>query len=250
MRATNRMLLLWALVASAPLSAATFDVQVLNFRYQPNDLQIQPGDTVRWTNTSGIHDVRADDGSFTNGGPSGNFTYSRTFNAVGQFPYYCTVHSAPGLNRDTAMNGIVRVVAGTPPFTINQGHSGAWFEPATAGQGFLIDISPAANFIFLAWFTYQAPVMNKVGVPEHRWLSAQGTYTGDSATNIPISQTAGGAFDTPRSTTTTAVGTMTIRFTSCTVGTITYTLTEGLSGEIPIQRLLPNDSLCTMLNTQ
>ncbi len=252
MRATISVLVLWTAVASAPLGAATFDVQVVNFRYQPNDLTIQPGDTVRWTNSgSGMHDVRADDGSFSNGGPSFNFTFSRTFPATGQFPYYCSVHSAPGLSPATAMNGIVRVAGGPPPFAINQGISGGWFEAATAGQGFLVDIAPGTNFIFVAWFTYTPPTTvaaTKLGAPEHRWLTAQGNYTGDSVT-MQLFQTVGGAFDTPRMTTTTAVGTITMRFTSCTAGTITYSIpADSLTGEIAIQRLLPNSALCTMLS--
>lgn len=250
MRTAIRLAMLCCATVSAPLGAATIDVSVQNFRYVPNEVTIQVGDTVRWTNNSGIHDVRADDGSFNSGSP-GIFTFSRTFNSIGDIRYYCTVHSAPGLDIDTAMNGIVHVQGVTPPptFAINQGISGSWFEPATAGQGFLLDIEPASRFIFVAWFTYTPPVVNKLGAPEHRWLSAQGNYTADAATNIGIFQTSGGAFDTPRTTTTTQVGTMTLRFTNCTTGTVTYTLPgDGLSGEIPIQRLLPAQALCEMLS--
>ncbi|MCH7506702.1 MAG: hypothetical protein IID60_05320, partial [Proteobacteria bacterium] len=38
--------------------------------------------------------------------------------------------------------------------TINAGHSGAWYNPETSGQGQLIDVVPADQFIFLSWFTF------------------------------------------------------------------------------------------------
>lgn len=50
---------------------------------------------------------------------------------------------------------------------INAGLAGAWFDPATAGQGLLID---DRNELFIAWFTYtqstsgSAPVTGKAVV--------------------------------------------------------------------------------------
>jgi len=89
--------------------AATHDVSVGNNFFTPNDLTIEVGDTVRWTNNSGFHDVTADDGSF-NSVTSNSFTFSRTFNSIAEILYYCSVHSSPGLNINTNMNGRINVV--------------------------------------------------------------------------------------------------------------------------------------------
>jgi plastocyanin len=98
-----------------PLSAAatTYDVTVGNNFFSPNDLTIEVGDTVRWTNNSGgTHDVTADDASFASQ-TSSNFVFSRTFNSIEEVLYYCSVHSSPGQNRDTRQNGRINVVAAT-----------------------------------------------------------------------------------------------------------------------------------------
>ena len=103
----------------APANAATHTVQVLDPRsFSPNDLTIEVGDTVMWVNASGgnQHDVTADDGSFRSVTAS-SFEFSRTFNSVAEILYHCTVHSSPGRNRSSNMNGRVTVVesAMVPP---------------------------------------------------------------------------------------------------------------------------------------
>jgi len=100
------------LFVSSMTLAETHDVAVLNNSFSPNNLTIEVGDTVRWTNNSGFHDVTADDGSFASQ-TSGNFTYSRTFSSVEEILYYCSVHSSPGLNINTNMNGRINVIAAT-----------------------------------------------------------------------------------------------------------------------------------------
>jgi len=47
-------------------------------------------------------------------------------------------------------------VKAEPSFVINAGHSGAWYNPVTSGQGQLIDVVPETQFMFLAWFTFTA----------------------------------------------------------------------------------------------
>ena len=90
--------------------AVTHDVTVSNNFFTPNNLTIETGDTVRWINNSGIHDVTADDGSF-NSITSNIFTFSRTFNSIAEILYHCSVHSSAGMNIDSNMNGRINVVA-------------------------------------------------------------------------------------------------------------------------------------------
>jgi plastocyanin len=239
-----------ALLGAGATRAATVEVQVRNFGFVPDDVTINPGDSVRWVNSSGTrHNVTADDGSYRSGPASTTFTYTRQFDRPGNSFYYCEPHGSPGLPLGSVMNGVVRV-AGTT-FAINQGIGGAWYEPATAGQGFVLDVEPASRFLFVAWFTYDVPAAGnapKLGAPEHRWFTAQGTYNGDTA-DLQVFQTSGGAFDVPRTTTTAAVGTLQLRFDSCTAGRATYAIpSAGLNGEIALQRAIPGtETLCAML---
>jgi plastocyanin len=232
-------------------TAATVEVTVSNFRYTPNDVTLRVGDSVRWVNVQGVHDVVADDNAFRSGAAGTGWTYTRQFNQVGDTLYHCSVHSSPGQPINSAMNGRVRVLAAD--FAINQGIAGTWFEPATAGQGFLVDVEPVSKFLFVAWFTYDVPAAgtaSKLGAPEQRWFTAQGNYTGGAAT-LQVFQSSGGAFDVPRTTSTTQVGTLQLRFDSCTAGSAQYAIPgAGLSGEIALQRAIPGtEVLCAMLNT-
>ncbi len=142
----------------------------------------------------------------------------------------------------------------TGPFAINQGLAGAWFEPETAGQGFLIDIEPETSFIFIAWFTYEAAAA-KVGSADQRWLTAQGVYQGDdamfaadNAVVLPVFNTTGGNFDQSGSIEQSVVGFVEVRFDSCTEAELRYDLDEGLASTIALQRVIPGtEALCEAL---
>jgi hypothetical protein len=139
---------------------------------------------------------------------------------------------------------VVRSISGEPEFSINQGLTGAWFDPGTAGQGFLIDVEPQARFMFVAWFTYQQD-SSKIGTAEHRWLTAQGNYDGGTAT-LDLFSTSGGQFDRPQATNTANVGGLTVTFSDCRSGSLDYSLPDlGLEGSISIIRLIPaTEALC------
>jgi plastocyanin len=84
--------LLW-LLASTGLTAATHNVTIQDFSFQPASLSIQPGDTVRWTNQDGTaHTSTSDTGLWNSGllGTGGSF--ERTFASAGTFSYHCSPH--------------------------------------------------------------------------------------------------------------------------------------------------------------
>lgn len=83
-----------ALAAPAGAPAATVSVQFQAFG--PAELDVLPGETVEWTNVSERrHTVNADDESFASGDLFGGDTFAHQFDAVGNYPYHCTVH--PGM---------------------------------------------------------------------------------------------------------------------------------------------------------
>jgi plastocyanin len=103
-----------AVFLAVPARGANFDVTVggVDTVFTPATLNLHPGDLVTWRNAGGIHNVRADDNSFTSGATSGDpWTFVRTFNTAGTFGYYCDNHGAPGLG----MFGTIHVAAVTPP---------------------------------------------------------------------------------------------------------------------------------------
>ncbi len=138
-----------------------------------------------------------------------------------------------------------------PVFQINQGLSGAWYNPQTPGQGMLVDIQPDNNFIFVSWFVHEATQSSsstKVGDDNHRWLTMQGNYQDGTAT-LPVFNSSGGRFNDPAEVDTEQVGTATLRFEDCSSASVEYNLEDGnLTGTIDLQRLLPSAAaLCESL---
>ncbi|MFK8011808.1 MAG: plastocyanin/azurin family copper-binding protein [Marinicellaceae bacterium] len=96
-------------------SAETHEIIVSSNVFSPNSLVIEAGDTVRWINTGGSHNVRASNGSFRcaqgcdaeggNGSPSSElWSFEVTFRTLGTVPYICEPHI------DFGMQGSITVV--------------------------------------------------------------------------------------------------------------------------------------------
>lgn len=96
---------------------SSYEVSVANFDFTPSDLQIFVGDTVRWTNSQGLHSVDGTFGSYPNNPESfGNgvdiapWTYEFVFTIPGNYGYRCAQH--PNM-----MIGSVSVVDSTSGIT-------------------------------------------------------------------------------------------------------------------------------------
>ncbi|HKE47809.1 MAG TPA: S53 family peptidase [Rhodanobacteraceae bacterium] len=129
--------------------------------------------------------------------------------------------------------------------------SGAWYDPATSGQGLLFDLDPTGGTLFVAWYTYALNGAQIGGAASQRWYSMQASYTPGVATigNIAIFESSGGVFDHAATVTTTQVGTASIAFTGCTGATLTYHFTGGANsgrqGSIPLVRVSPAVAGCS-----
>jgi plastocyanin len=66
----------------------------IEFRaFTPDQLDVLPGETVKWSNVSlQNHTVTADDGSFDSGTIGGGSSFSLTFSSPGAYMYHCTIH--------------------------------------------------------------------------------------------------------------------------------------------------------------
>ncbi len=148
-------------------------------------------------------------------------------------------------------------------FEINSSLNDTWRSINTRGQGFFINVFSGTTpdrpqpVMFVGWFTYDverpaADVTATLGEPGHRWLTAYGPYSGDTAT-LDIELTHGGTFDSgvpaPMQG---PYGTMTVKFTNCSEGEVTYNIPSvGASGKVPITRVAnDNVSLCESLEAK
>ena len=221
------------------VAAATHEVTASNGSgFQPSQIVIQPGDTVRWRNTGGRHNVRADDGSFGNSPSNTAWVYEVTFDTPGDFRYYCEPHGTPG---GGGMSGKVTVEEPQAAFLVNEGVAGSWFNPATSGQGILLDASDEAGVLAMAWFTW-------TGDGGYDWLTGSGGFEGNVAA-ITLVRSSGGRFDDPAPVENTVVGSAVLSFSDCSHATFAYELTDPVAvGEIPLQRILPPNAACLEVN--
>ncbi len=99
-------------LVSQPASAASQSVAARDNRFDPQETNIQPGDTVVWNNQGArTHDVTSDKrGQFASDRMSPGETFNHTFGKEGFYYYFCSVHGARG---KTGMWGVV--VVGDPP---------------------------------------------------------------------------------------------------------------------------------------
>jgi hypothetical protein len=139
-------------------------------------------------------------------------------------------------------NDHVMLEVGPPAAELNQyGISGSWANHDTPSQGFVINVQPdfygsGEALLFGGWFTYGA----SIGVGQ-RWYTIQGQVHGLQST-MDIYLTDGGALDSSHPTTTTSVGSVTLRFANCSQGYLDYMLLDGTyrTGSIPLTRILPS----------
>lgn len=89
----------------------THEVAVSNFKFEPANLSIAPGDIVKWTNNEGTHSIDGTQAKFSNnpvsfsnssGGPG--WTFSFTFSTEGIYDYECGVHGSSMTGKITVGN--------------------------------------------------------------------------------------------------------------------------------------------------
>jgi len=82
-------------VAMARAAAATQSVMIMNFAFAPQNLTINVGDTITWSNhDSAHHTVTSDPGSaeLSSGDLAQDQSYTHTFTTAGTFSYHCDYH--------------------------------------------------------------------------------------------------------------------------------------------------------------
>ncbi len=138
------------------ITEAIHDVSVANTFFSPSSLIVAPGDTVRWTNTGGIHNTESCDGiddspscagiateQWRNGPPAGTgWTFEQLFTIVGTNPYFCFQHRFFGMDGTI----IVQQAAVAPP-GVGDGRPGNGI-PMTVAKG-----DAAGSSLDISWDT-------------------------------------------------------------------------------------------------
>jgi hypothetical protein len=130
--------------------------------------------------------------------------------------------------------------------------SGAWYDPATSGQGIVFDISTTQNVLFAGWYTYALHGSEDDPREGQRWYTLQADISpgATSFDAVSIFQTTGGLFDDAGSVATVAVGSSNISFQSCTEMIVSYTFTSGenvgRTGTMHLNRLSPVPAGCAL----
>jgi|GEM_PF-1024760 len=130
---------------------------------------------------------------------------------------------------------------------LNQfGLTGAWYNPATSGQGLVLTVmpdlvAPGHGIVFAGWFTFD--VAPSGGAEKQRWYVLQGDVDNThTSVTMPIFSNGGGNFDMPPKTDPVHAGDATLTFSDCAHGTLDYHFIDGSgrNGSIPLTRLDAN----------
>ena len=90
--------------ATPAASGQEVAVGIVDFAFDPAEIEVPAGTTVSWTNEDSVpHTATAEDGSFDTGTIEAGASGSHTFATPGEFPYICAFHPT--------MQGVVRVTA-------------------------------------------------------------------------------------------------------------------------------------------
>ena len=75
-------------------TSVTVDVAISGFAFTPQNLTVNVGDTVRWTNFDGTNHTTTSNTGVWNSGNFASGSFSFTFNNAGTFPYHCSRHGS------------------------------------------------------------------------------------------------------------------------------------------------------------
>jgi cyclophilin family peptidyl-prolyl cis-trans isomerase len=143
--------------------------------------------------------------------------------------------------------GIIRAVEVAPDaFPIMPLHSGSWFDAASPGTGFNVEVTNDASngsgpLLLVYWYNFQPN--------ELAWFFGIAPFDyGDSEVTLNLLSTEGMGNDfqlPPPQSEYLPVGTLTVRFENCSTGLFSYQLDSFGEGDIDVTRLtIPDQESC------
>lgn len=74
-------------------SSVSYTVEIIDFKFVPENLNIKKGESVTWINRDGIrHSATSDDGKFDSGLLAKDKSFTFVFDEAGTYSYHCTPH--------------------------------------------------------------------------------------------------------------------------------------------------------------
>lgn len=168
--------------------------------------------------------------------PANSSATSRAFTAV---------YHGDGTNESSESDVFVLNYAPATEFNPNQaGLTGSWYNPATSGQGLLLQVFPdqlgdGKGQLFAGWFTYTDPAPGSAV-----WYTLQGEIDSNGLTSLGIYSGSGGVFDAASPVNLKRIGSASMKFADCSHATLEYTFSDDSNrgGAIPLQRLTANSA--------
>jgi hypothetical protein len=138
------------------------------------------------------------------------------------------------LAQPAGLSAVATLHDGAAAGTIGAGFTGSWYDPAQSGHGLFVEVLPD-NRLFVGWFTF-----NPAGT-EQTWFVGTGSYSGNTATIIPVNLPTGGRwipnFD-PQQIVNNFWGTFSLTFTDCNHGKVDFNSVVGYgAGSMDLTRL-------------
>jgi pseudomonalisin len=160
------------------------------------------------------------------------------------YPVGSGYDEATGLGSIDVANLLAQWSAPTGVNLDQYGITGSWYNPATGGQGFVMEVypdvsGPGQGLLFAGWFTYDVTAAGG-----RRWYIVTGPVSSSSPTaSLQMGVSEGGNFNAPPIIDASLVGEATLTLSDCSTGTLTYQFSDGSgrSGTIPLKRLTPNE---------
>ncbi|MCB1555363.1 MAG: hypothetical protein KDJ14_16305 [Xanthomonadales bacterium] len=151
-------------------------------------------------------------------------------------------------------SGTVRIGSVDAPMPVTpeagiQALVGAWQGEDTPGQGFFLNVASVSSSLFGAWFTYDTDIL--VDASAQRWFTivSEPSAGEENQLAFQIFENRGGAFDAAPITSSTAVGSGTIRLVDCDEAILSYRFEPDQLGRTPVgairlQRSIPGSGRC------
>ncbi len=158
--------LLLIVLSTASVSAATHQVEIFNFGYNPTPLKIKIGESAKWHNgtASTTHTTSADLFALWNMTlPAGSTSSNVAFQHAGSFAYHCNIHGQMHGLVSVKMKASAKTGTMSTTFVIK-------VATANAPSGFTHDIQRhVGSAPFAAWISTSAPSVNFTPTSAGTW---------------------------------------------------------------------------------
>ncbi|MDX2300105.1 MAG: PQQ-binding-like beta-propeller repeat protein [Xanthomonadaceae bacterium] len=137
-----------------------------------------------------------------------------------QFSYQFDPDESEGLSGLVTLSRLTPGVAcsGSPAGTnspaVSDAIDGAWFDPASSGQGLMFNAIPAQDTLFATWFTYDTESAAD-DLRQQHWFTLQGPLGTGGQSTLDIIRTTGGALFRVPTSNSQRVGTATVTRFGC-----------------------------------